>query len=438
MNTYDVVVVGRGNAGSVLAARLSQREDLKVLLIGPAGGEPPTGVTPFARGHRSGYQRWVAAGAKEWGFYDLLPYFKRSENVFGRDLILRGRGGPLNVETSGEPSPAMVAVLDGAAEIGERRANDINGGLEEGFGTADVVDDAADAYLKTARGRENLEVVPDALVHRLRVANGRAIGVDYSVGSRVVPVSAGQVVLAAGATGSAQLLMLSGIGPADHLSELGIDVVADVPGVGANLQAHPVARVLHRSTRESSGEVAGLVRSRPELDGPDLRLRFAAATTGGGPAYAIDVSVILPYSRGSVWLADSAPGTPPLVEPNHYSDDRDLAAVVAGLRLARRIAGSDALSGWLDAEESPGPAYGEERELRDYARRTVTSYGKLAGTLAMGDGPLSVVDCALRVHGVDAVRVADSSIMPSIPSADITATVYAIAERAAELILESP
>jgi choline dehydrogenase len=413
MDSHDVVVVGGGDAGSVLAARLSERGGLKVLLIDTGNSERP--AMRFARGHHSGYRHWA-----DWDFYDLLPYFKRSENAVGRDLILRGRGGPVTVASPAEASPFLAAALEGAEEIGERRADDINSGFEEGFGPADF---AADGYVVPA-GR----VVHNALVHRVRFARGRAVGVDYSVGSRLVSVAAGQVVVAGGAAESAQLLMLSGIGPAGHLRDRGIDVVADLPGVGANLQAHPVAKLVHGPSAAQSeeklaaGEVIGLVRSEPELDGPDLRLTF-------GHGHTVHVSVILPHSRGSVRLADALPGTPPLVEPNFYSDDRDLSAVVAGLRLARRIAASDALSGWLGAEQSPGPINGGEQELREYARRTVTPYGKAVGTLAMG----AVVDGALRLRGVDGVRVAGSAVMPSIPSADITATVYAIAERAAEL-----
>jgi choline dehydrogenase len=315
MDSHDVVVVGGGDAGSVLAARLSERGGLKVLLIDTGSSE--RSAIRFSRGHHSGYRQWA-----DWDFYDLLPYFKRSENAVGRDLILRGRGGPVTVASPAEPSPFLAAALEGAEEIGERRADDINSGFEEGFGPADF---AADGYVVPA-GR----VVHNALVHRVRFARGRAVGVDYSVGSRLVSVAAGQVVVAGGAAESAQLLMLSGVGPAGHLRDRGIDVVADLPGVGANLQAHPVAKLVHGPDEPAIGEVIGLVRSQPELDGPDLRLTF-------GHGHTVHVSVILPHSRGSVRLADAMPGTPPLVEPNFYSDDRDLSAVVAGLRLARRI-----------------------------------------------------------------------------------------------------
>jgi choline dehydrogenase len=325
--------------------------------------------------------------------------------------------------------------------------------LEEGFGPVDVniVDghrqSAADAYLRPVLGRKNLDLVTDALVHRLRIINGRVVGVDYSVGSGIISVSAGEVVVTAGAIGSAQLMMLSGVGPADHLRSLCIDVVADLPGVGANLQDHPVANVVYRSWRRvptpenNHGEVIGLVRSRAGLPGPDVQLVFVdlPRPVNGSPSpdqgYTIGVSAILPHSRGSVRLADATPGSTPLIDPNFFSDERDLAAVTAGLRLARRIGRSDTLAHWRDTEVIPGLS-DDEAELRKYACRSVASYCHPVGTLTMGDGPAAVIDPAnLRVRGLEAVRVADSSIMPSIPSGNTNATVYAIAERAAEMIL---
>ncbi|MGC5309793.1 GMC family oxidoreductase [Micromonospora zamorensis] len=500
MNNYDVVVVGGGTAGSVLAARLSERADLRVLLIEagsgaplPAMGTPPAwptlvrgpanwgeltvpqgavgAVTPlprgrglgggssinamlFTRGHWDSYQRWVEAGAKDWSYYDLLPYFKRSENAVGKDPVLRGRGGPLTVGPADRINPVLAAALAGAIEVGQRRATDISGGIEEGFAPVDlnIVDgrrqSAADAYLTPVLDRGNLEVVTDALVHRLRIVDGRCTGVDYSVGSTLTTVSAGEVVVSAGAFGSAQLLMLSGVGPQEHLRQVGIDVLSDLPGVGANLQDHPIANVVYRSARpvptpeNNHGEIIGLVRSARELTGPDLQLIFVdlPRPVNGHPGpdqgYTIGVSVMQPHSRGTVRLANATPGSAPLIDPNYYGDDRDLDAVVEGLRLARRIGRSAALEQWRAAEVIPGPASDDEEELRDYARRAVASYCHPVGTLAMGDGEHAVVDNELRLRGIAGVRVADGSIMPSIPSGNTNATVYAIAERAAELILE--
>ena len=207
----------------------------------------------FLRGHRSSYDAWVAAGAEGWGFDDLLPYFKRSENTAGRDLSLRGVGGPLSVGPATSPNPVLAACLEAAVETGYRRASDISGGLEEGFGPTDmnIVDgrrqSAADAYLTLAANRPNLDIVTDAPVHRLRIEHGRCTGVEYSTAAGTVTAGcSGEVVLTAGSIGSAQLLMVSGIGPQAHLREVGVEVVTDLPGVGANLHDHPIANSCQR------------------------------------------------------------------------------------------------------------------------------------------------------------------------------------------------
>jgi choline dehydrogenase len=220
--------------------------------------------------------------------------------------------------------------------------------------------------------------------------------------------------------------------------------------VGSGLQDHPIANVVYRSTqpiptpRNNHGEVIGLVRSRDDLPGPDLQLIFVdlarpvAGFTGPEPGfgYTIGVSVMTPHSRGTVKLTDATAGSAPLIDPNYYADPRDLDAVVAGLRLARRIGQASALDQWRDAEIAPGPATDSTAELRDYARATVASYCHPVGTLAMGTGQDSVVDTDLRLHGIEGVRIADASVMPAIPAGNTNATVYAIAERAAELLLE--
>ncbi|MFI6079010.1 GMC family oxidoreductase [Actinoplanes sp. NPDC051343] len=448
-NAYDVVVVGDDTAAYVVASRLSERIDLKVLLIKPRAAQPEhlASVVPFMRGHHSSYEAWNAAGAGEWSFYDLLPYFKRSEHVTGRSLTLRGRGGPIHVASPGFGSRA-TALLAAAVEIGERAAGDIGAGLEEGFGPVDVSmadgrpQPVSDAYLAPVAGRTNLTVVSGALLHRLNIAKDTVTGVDFSVGTQLTQVSAQEVVITAGAVASAHLLMLSGIGPAIHLRRHGIDVVADLAGVGTNLHGHLVSEIIYRSaaTFDEPGGVIGLARSDPDMPGPDLQLRFGdlwRPRDGGsfaGRLRRCGVAIAVPHSRGSVRLASPMPSTAPLVDPASY-DERDLAAVTVGIRMARRIAGSDALAGIYGAEVIPGPAIGEERELRDYARRAVTVPTYPVGTLAMGEGPSGVVDRHLRVHSLRGVRVADGSIIPAIPSADPTATVCAIAERTAELIL---
>ena len=220
------------------------------------GGSSAINAMNFLRGHRGSYDAWVTAGAKGWGFEDLLPYFRRSEDAAVHDPAIRGIAGPLKVGPATIRHPIAEAGLAAAVEVGYRRAVDLSSGLESGFGWCDLNivagrrQSAADAYLTPALGRPNLRVVTDALVHRLRLHAGRCIGVEYSVGTEVFAAGcSGEVVLTAGTVGSAQLLMLSGVGPQSHLHEVGVDVVVDLPGVGANLHDHPMCGIVYRSTQ---------------------------------------------------------------------------------------------------------------------------------------------------------------------------------------------
>jgi choline dehydrogenase len=497
VNGYDFIVVGGGSAGCVIASRLSEDSGARVLLLEAGSGQPlPAMAIPpawpalmqssaswgestvvqaatgtatllprgrglggssainamvFVRGHRSSYNAWVTAGAKGWGFDDLLPSFKRSENTTGRDLSLRGVGGPLSVGPVAPPNPVLAACLDAAVETGYRHASDISGGLEEGFGLPDlnIVDgrrqSAADAYLTPASNRPNLDIVTDALVHRVRIEHGRCTGVEYSTAAGSVTADcSGEVVLTAGTIGSAQLLMVSGIGPQAHLREIGVEVVTDLPGVGSNLHDHPIANVVYSAAQPvpagqyNHGEIAGLLRSDPALDAPDLQIFFVDAP-GHMPevhdleqGYTLGVSLMRPRSRGTVRLAGAGVDTAPVLDPNYYGDGHDLTTMIAGLRLAREIGRASALDSWRGQEMGPG--VDDDAGLRAYVRETLASYCHPVGTCRIGVDDMAVVDTDLRVHGIAGLRVADGSVIPSIPSANTNATVYAIAERAAELI----
>ncbi|SDP68723.1 GMC family oxidoreductase [Lentzea jiangxiensis] len=468
MSGYDYIVVGGGSAGCVVAARLA--ENAKVLLL-EAGSASPVTAAPhrwlsllgtgsdwrdttlpepelgrtlawprgkalggsssingmiFARGHRSSYD-W----GKGWEFDDLLPFFRRSEHAPTRDPALRGVGGPLRVAPAEHRHPTAAAFVDAAAEMGHRLATDISGGAEEGVGWVDLNivagarQSAADAYLGS---RANLDVVTDALVQRVVFDGVKATGVDYTVGGRQIRLEATEVVLCAGTVGTAQLMMLSGIGPADHLRDRNIDVVADLPGVGENLHDHPLSFVMYSSARPvpassyNNVEVLGLVRSDPGLDAPDLQTTLSPT---GEDSYLIVLSLMTPYSRGRLRLADEGIA----LAPRYLTDARDMTAMVNGLRVVREIGAAHALTPWRGQEaESGGEAY---------IRATTAPYYHYVGTCKLGVDEMSVVDQDLRVHGVEGLRIADASVIPQIPSANTYATVIAIAERAASLITEA-
>jgi choline dehydrogenase-like flavoprotein len=488
--SYEVVIVGAGTAGCVLASRLTEDAGTRVLLLEAGSRDPlPAAADPrawpslagssmdwgdvsvrvpssprvrltrgcglggssainamsFIRGHRASYDAWVAAGAKDWGFDDLLPFFKRTEHVEGRDPALRGSGGPLRLWRVSPPHPLSETMLEAARQVGHPVVDDINSGVHEGFGWAEftIVDgrrqSAADAYLTPALERPNLDLVTDALVHRLVFSGERCTGVEYGVGSQVLSAECGrEVVLAAGAIGSPQLLMRSGVGPRSHLREVGVPIVVDLPGVGANLHDHPLTGVVYRSRQpvvasvgNGGGEAKGTIRTTADAAWPDVQVFCAIAPMLGdtvpgperGAGYTVVVSVLAPFSRGSVRLASADPTAAPLIDPGYYTDSRDLEAAVAGLRAARDLGNALAFAPWRGEEAQPGLTARDDDQLRDYVRRSVHTYFHYAGTCRMGTDEHAVVDPAHPQLGIEGLRVIDASVMPSPVNANTNATV---------------
>jgi choline dehydrogenase-like flavoprotein len=525
MNQFDYVVVGGGSAGCVLAARLSEDPSLRVCLVEagppddsvlvtmPAGvafmlptrirnwafetvpqealyqrrGYQPRGRTLggsssinamiYMRGHPSDYDDWAAAGATGWAWRDVLPYFLRAESNERGASEFHGAGGPLNVADLRSPNPFARLFVEAGKEAGLPANDDFNGARQEGVGLYQVTQkggerwNAARAYLQPARGRANLAVYTDAHALRVLFAGRRASGVEIWRAGRVEKLAAArEVVLAAGAFQSPQLLMCSGIGPGEQLRALGLEVVQDSPGVGENLQDHPdyvvsrkvrsaelvgvslggglrIARELWRYWRERRGmltsnfaEAGGFVKSEPGLERPDLQLHFVIGIVDNhnrtlhlGHGMSCHVCVLRPKSRGSVRLASRDARDAPLIDPRFLVEPEDLAAMVRGFKLVRRILDAPALAAFASTELYTAQVRDDSDIERAIRSRTDTVYHPV-GTCRMGSDPGSVLDPELRVRGVGGLRVADCSVMPSLIGGNTNAPAIMIGERAAEFM----
>jgi choline dehydrogenase len=512
MESYDYIIVGAGTAGCVLAGRLSEDPDVTVCLLeaGPGddsdsirvpaaggrllrsqydwdydtndephldgrrlylprgrvlGGTSSVNGMVHIRGNARDFDEWDQPG---WTYETMLPYFIASEDNERGASAYHGAGGPLSVSESRSRNPMAAAFVRAAVDSGYPANDDFNGPSQDGFGFYQVNQrdgrrcSAATAYLHPVADRPNLTVRTRSLAHRVLIEGGRATGVRVQRSDEVLDIRARrEVIVAAGAYNSPQLLMLSGIGPADRLAALGVPVVADLPEVGRNLQDHPATylvfthdepvsllsageeRYVRQYEADGSGpmssnvpEAGGFVRTRNGLAAPDVQyhvlpVMFVECALGESTEHGISFGpcVLRPDSRGEVVLASDDPTTKPRIRHRYYEQDADLRTMTAGLRIAMELAGQPALAPYTRRPWAV-PASTSEADLRAFARAHTQSVFHPTGTCAIG----TVLDPELRPHGVDGLRVVDASVLPLVPRGNTNAPTVAVAERAADLI----
>ncbi|TWP38622.1 GMC family oxidoreductase [Leekyejoonella antrihumi] len=518
------VIIGGGSGGAVLAARLTEDPATTVTLLeaGPSsdvdevnipaafyttwrskwdwnyqiteqkqlagrrgswprmkalGGCSSMNAMIYIRANPVDFDGWRDTyGAQGWAYEDVLPYFIKAEHNSRLSGPYHGTQGPLRVEDRRTTHPLSHAWVESAVESGMRRTDDFNGAEQEGAGQYQVTChkgrrcSTEKAYLQPARGRANLTVITDALATRIVMAGGRAVGVAYRhQGEDHTAYAEAEVLLCGGAINSPQLLMLSGIGPGAHLRETGVDVVADLAGVGQNLQDHPLVPLIWKTTGTTDlldlntpanlarakflgrgplvsnlAEAGGFWRSREDLPAPDLQSVIAptgywdnAERESNQRLVTVGTTLINVASRGQIRLRSTDPRWHPEIDPAYYDRGEDLDAITLGVRQTFDIATSGPLARMLGPAFMPSADDGRrvsDQDLETHIRATTQTLYHPVGTCAMGTGPDAVVDAQLKVHGIDGLRVVDASVMPEVPRGNTNAPTIMIAERAADLI----